>query len=119
MSPFLSVKKLSGRPARGSEPGFRGWEGEEEFARVPEELAEGVPSGEGAEDLAQGGGCRPEGAETVGGETAALKEAVVARVRCRRRWGGAWACAVVVRARPEPKGVVGREGMSGGKLDRG
>ena len=81
--PFLSVKKLSGRPTRGSELGFRGWEGEEELARVPEEFAKGVPSGEGAEDLAQGDGGRPEGPEPVGGEATTFEEAVVARVRCR------------------------------------
>jgi hypothetical protein len=78
-----------------------------------------MSSGEGAEYLAQGDGGRSKGLESVGGKTVALEEAVVACVGCRRKRGGTRARVVVVGSRPEPKGVVGREGVTGGKLDGG
>jgi hypothetical protein len=44
--------------------GFDGVEGDKEVVGPPEELAEGVASGEGGEDVTEGGSRRPKGLET-------------------------------------------------------
>jgi hypothetical protein len=108
--PVLSVGGgAKGLIVGGPEPGFwrgvDGVEGDEEVMGPPEELAEGVASGEGGEDVTEGGSRRPKGLETYVIMSPAVEDDMSCHMRFRSTRGGTWARGVIIGTRAKTKGV--------------